>query len=751
MEWVADILRESWQVWNESALYVLIGFALAGVIHVVGIGGWLMRVIRRRDARAVGMAAVAGVPLPLCSCGVLPAGAALRRQGASKGAVVSFLISTPETSVPSMFITYGLLGPLMTIVRPVAAFVTAVTAGLLVNVFDREEVTPDAGERTTGADEKTGGACCHEDSGAAPEEGACCEETPKDSGCCHTASNEAPSSGESCCATEASAERAAARESWWKRAYSFAFVELFDDIVGWLVLGIVLAGVIQAVAPGFVFEALFGGRWRAMLIMLVIGIPLYVCATASTPVAAALILRGVSPGAALVFLLAGPATNIGSIGVLWRELGKRSVVIYLGAVAAVSVLMGVYLDWAVARWGVDLQASVQALARMHAGSVVRLAGSLVLLALVVLSVRRTRPLERVVRWVNGRTGLRLPAATGRWAVIALALGAWLLSGFVAIQPGQAGLIKRFGAQVGPVREPGLAYHWPAPFGSVDRVAVDRVRRATIGFVVEPSAQVGSKATRLPDESAMLSGDENIVDTMGVVQYCVKPGAVRAFAYDVADAEMLVMDLAQAAVRQVLAGEDIDDVLTTDRGAVEAAARAALQGALDHCEAGVRVTALHLVSVHAPPDVHPAFRDVASAVEDKATAQNLARVDWARLIPQARGQAAAMVREAEGTATMDVDRATGEASRFVCVQEAYAAGPRVTALRLYHEMVERVLPGARKFVRPAGDAAAELDLWFLGGSVRTVPQIGAVAPTTAAPKPRERDVLRAEDLDELLGP
>ena len=250
---------------------------------------------------------------------MLPAAVSLRKQGAGKGAVTSFLISTPESGVDSISITYALLDPIMTIVRPVAAFFTAAAAGVAETIFekqeDAEEVIPDL-------------TC------------------PVD-GCCD---------GENCDPHRHRRHHTAVEKTI--AGLRYAFTEFWDDLAGWFFVGMLIAGAITALIPDDIFSRHLGSGLPAMLLMLAVGIPLYICATASTPIAAALILKGVSPGAALVFLLAGPATNVASLTVLSGVLGKRATGIYLAAIAASAVAFGLLVDQVYALLGVSARASI---------------------------------------------------------------------------------------------------------------------------------------------------------------------------------------------------------------------------------------------------------------------------------------------------------------------------------------------------------------------------------------------------------
>ena len=241
---------------------------------------------------------------------------ALKKQGANNGATTAFLISTPESGVDSIAITYALLDPIMTVARPFVAFVTAACAGVVENLFGTGHGGSIARDLTCPVD-----ACC---------DGEDCP--PEEHGRHHTV-------GEKIMA-----------------GLRYAVIELWSDLAGWFLVGLLLAGLITSIIPDDVVTSYAGGGLRSMLVMLGVGIPLYICATASTPIAAALILKGASPGAALVFLLAGPATNATSLTVLLGILGKRATAIYLTTIALSTVLFGMALDRVYTTFGLSAQA-----------------------------------------------------------------------------------------------------------------------------------------------------------------------------------------------------------------------------------------------------------------------------------------------------------------------------------------------------------------------------------------------------------
>lgn len=317
-------------IYLETAVWLIFGLITAGLVKVYIPADAMQRWLGGKGFAAVARAALFGAPLPLCSCGVLPAALGLRRAGASKEATVSFLISTPETSIDSVAVTYALMGPLMAIYRPVSALVSALATGAAVALVD--DAAPIK---------------------AASVSASCCGSEPVQASCC--GSDEKQQS--SCCGSSADATLPT-EENKFKQALRFAGADLLDDISKWLAFGIVFAGIMMTLVPeGWLAQ--WGQGLTSMLVMLVVGIPMYICAVASTPVAAGLLLAGVSPGAVLVFLLVGPATNIAGLILVRQELGTRVALIYVGGIAFCSVLMGLLLEWLMQAYNLQVQTTIQ--------------------------------------------------------------------------------------------------------------------------------------------------------------------------------------------------------------------------------------------------------------------------------------------------------------------------------------------------------------------------------------------------------
>lgn len=297
---VQNLFLDIWRMTTEMAPYLLLGFLLAGLMHEYIPRKVYANYLGQSNFRSVLLAALFGVPLPLCSCGVLPTAMGLRREGGSRGATVSFLIATPQTGVDSIIATFSLMGLPFTIIRPIAAFLTAIFGGTLVNAFENES-----------EEEKRGGTNLK---GAMEEEGI----------------------------SSAHASNVLRR---LPNAIRYGFVEMMADIGKWLIMGLIIAGVITAVIPDQWFSVFKDNSLLSILLVLSISIPMYVCATGSIPIAVALMMKGLTPGAALVLLMAGPACNVASLLVINKVMGRRTLLLYLSAIVGGAILFGLGIDY----------------------------------------------------------------------------------------------------------------------------------------------------------------------------------------------------------------------------------------------------------------------------------------------------------------------------------------------------------------------------------------------------------------------
>lgn len=324
-EYAKMIMMDFWATVIEMAPYLLFGFFVAGVLSVLVSQRMVERHLGGRGFWPLFKASLFGVPLPLCSCSVIPVSMSLRKHGASKGATVAFLLSTPQTGVDSILVTLSLLGPVFAIFRPFAALATGLVGGTLVDIFGH------AGGAESQPPEKCTDECCSE------------EKTSK-----------------------------------VIKGLKYGFVTLPRDIGKAMLIGLAVAAFISALVPDDFFAEKLGTGIFAMVVMMLLGIPMYVCATASVPIAAALMLKGLSPGAALVFLMTGPATNAASLVIIWKIMGRGTAITYLASVAGCALLSGILLDYIAVGTNIEMTHG----AHQMLPDVVKYASALVLLAVM---------------------------------------------------------------------------------------------------------------------------------------------------------------------------------------------------------------------------------------------------------------------------------------------------------------------------------------------------------------------------------
>jgi HflK protein len=723
------VLWAAWEILKEASVFLLVGFLFAGVLAVLVPAALLTRLLGTGKVKSVLWASMLGAPLPLCSCGVLPTALGLRKQGATPGATVAFLVATPETGVDSISLTYALTDPIMTIFRPIAGVVTAIASGLATNLFGASRPRTMAAALPQavhgGADERDEG------SHRAPENA---HEHDHDCGHDHHhGHNHLP---EAAPLSNSRSRPGGAAVDAANRIIRYGFVELFDDVAWWLVLGIILSAVAEVAVPADLFAGIWGGGIASMLLMLVLSIPLYTCASSSTPMAAALVLKGLSPGAVLVFLLAGPATNIGSIVVLLKVLGRRAVVVYLASVAIVTLAAGFTLNGLYSVWGLDPRATFGTAAEFLPDST-KAAGAVLLAGLLIASMLRTRVPDEWV-WLRNsvakHTGIFVTARGVASATAGFAALLWLGSGLFTVGPGDVGIRLRFGRVMASDLGPGLHVRLPWPVESHRLIARNLVQRLEFGLPPGLSREAATRAQirgrptfgsgpapnqtsglwfqkeMAPEDPSLLTGDSNLIDLRSAVQYRVKDAL--AFAYNIAEPDMLVRSTILSALRGVVATHAIDAVYTSAREEIERSTREAAQAMLDRCQAGIEILTVRLLYVHPPEAVHDAFRDVASAQEDKLRTINLSNVFAVEKINEAKGEAATMTEGAVAYKEQRIKAAHGDATAFALRLEAYKHAPELTKFRLQIETLEDVLPGVRKFVRPGAGEVKDVDMWLL---------------------------------------
>jgi hypothetical protein len=329
-----EIFKIIFSIFNEMSFYLLLGFLFAGILHVLVPQQLFSKYLSKNNWVSVLYATLFGIPLPLCSCGVIPTAMALHKEGASKGSVISFLIATPQTGVDSIIATYSLLGLPFAIIRPIAAFFTSIFAGLVTNVFTSNEESVKVAVQKNKEEQKL-------------------------------------SFGQKI-----------------KKVFQYGYVEMMEDIGKMLLFGLIIAGLIAYFVPDNFFTIFKGNTILTMLLILAVAIPMYVCATGSIPIAIALMMKGMSPGTALVLLMAGPAANIASMMVIGKVLGKKTFIIYLITLVIGAIGFGLIMDnFLPASW-FDVSSFTNVSAEHHKGifCYIKNICSFILLALLVNSI-----------------------------------------------------------------------------------------------------------------------------------------------------------------------------------------------------------------------------------------------------------------------------------------------------------------------------------------------------------------------------
>lgn len=291
MDYVVEFTEEFWAICIAMAPYLLLGFLFAGVLKVWFPQSWIDRYMGKNNFMSVFNTALLGIPLPLCSCGVIPTGISFYRNGASKGSSVSFFISTPQTGIDSVLVTYSLLGLPFAILRVIIALVTGVAGGIITNLTDKEHLDKDfVNQKNQVQKVKT------------------------------------------------------TKLKPIFRIFQYGFYEFLMDIAKWLIIGLLLAALLSVIIPENFFTLYLDNELLSMLIVLVASVPLYLCATASVPVAAILMLKGLSPGAALVLLMAGPATNAATITIIKKVFGNKTLLSYLASIIIGALFFGFLIN-----------------------------------------------------------------------------------------------------------------------------------------------------------------------------------------------------------------------------------------------------------------------------------------------------------------------------------------------------------------------------------------------------------------------
>ena len=733
-------------LWMSSLLLapmLLLGLFLSGVIHVFISREAILRWLKDDSLKSVAVSSAVGVPVPLCSCSVVPVVAEMRRKGASRSSCMSFLITAPETGADSILVTNAFFGFVAAVVRPVISFITAVVAGIFcIGLIrnDPEETASDHSHDGHGHDHDHDHGHDHDhdhDHGSheplIPETDDCYVSFSRLKGLfVQWLKNVATMAGRWKSlswvkpafyrdAVEASAaEKASPSEDdqaldfkkLVKHVFHYGFVEIADDILFALLVGVALGGVLFLVIPGDLMTNEYA-RWVSYPVMVLVGVPLYICASASTPIAAALVAKGFSPGAALIFLMTGPATNTGTIAIIVSQFGARFATIYVAAVIAVTVALGILIDALLIATGFTIPVYLGP-SESPTIQILQWGSGLILIALIVWRFRagalrsgwedlllNIRPLskpwrqawERLTRNRSFR-GIITPATPMGKMLWVLLLVLFLASGFTTIPPNSVGYGRLLGEVYWRDIQPGLSYLAPWPFVKVDKW---------------PVREVKSILCETPEE--YVSGDLNLLSLTVNVQYRVKDPY--NYHYRTEDPQKVIADVMKAHIRSFISARDLEKLLNVHRETLEEHLTDSFDVDVHFTNPvlkTVEVVKINLLDVSPVAETMSAFRDVSSAQEDRERIIVNAQRFLVSLVPQAHGNAAWEVQQADGEAYRKVKTSAAEADAISTVAKAVRSAPGVLRNMLWREKLETALSGNPKIIVPNKKSLEKVALW-----------------------------------------
>lgn len=367
----------------DMAPWLLAGLFAASLVKALIPESFIMRWLGGRGVGPITRGALVGAPLPLCSCSVIPMAIGLRRNGASKSSTVSFLVATPETGVDSIALSWVMLGPFMTIARPVSAIISAIYSGFLTMIaelYDAKAETQLMAREPVMSKANSGARIMP----------------------IAVTSEDAEKADDSSCSSSEPAAPERPQSAWekTKAGVSYAMTSLWDDIAPWLLGGIIITALVTTFLPDGNIQAFSDHNLITMLVMVAASVPVYVCATASTPMAAAMLFSGMTPGVVLAFLIAGPGTNIAPLALIKKEMGWRTMIAYVTGIVTSAIALGLLTDWLVMDWNLVPEESMNA--QVVEGIPLWLSASSTLL-LVIFALRK--PLSRVLASLLKECGL----------------------------------------------------------------------------------------------------------------------------------------------------------------------------------------------------------------------------------------------------------------------------------------------------------------------------------------------------------
>ena len=682
----ANIFNEIVGIFYQSSIFVLFGLLFSGIMHEFIPMKLITKNLGQNGIKGIFWATLLGAPLPLCSCSVLPAAATLRKKGASKPATASFIVSVPETGVDSVIVSYGLLGPVMAIYRPIAAIMSAIAAGLACAFLTRDEKDE---EPLTSEDEKklaelTQHQHHHHDHD-------------------HDHDHDDLSESKNIGLKEKS-----------KGVFKYGFGPMLDDIAFWIVVGLIITGIMLALVPDnfFSFGDGFLASLLAMFVMVLISVPLYTCASMSTPVAAGLIVSGLSPGAALVYLLTGPATSIATINIVGKMLGYRVMWAYLSSIIIVAIFFGLMLDF----FAADIVKADAIIALNSADNtfwvIAKTTSAIIFFGLVLISFSRKSyraPMHDLKTQAGLATGFlkthQKTLVNSAAAILVVALYPFYT---LQVPPGSQGMIMRFGEVVDKDLSPGLYFRLPSPITETVVVESSNIRQVSIDESLGNFTVSGQRVNSYENSNTYLTADENVLLIKSVITYEIDD--IYNYHFYSEQNDDLLMDIA----RQVLVSESIqlpiDEVFTKERGNLESRFRDQLKSKVKELGQGFNVLDARLVYVHAPNRVHDAFRDVASALEDLQRELFLADGNAISMLNEARGNSETIKANATISAVNSLSNAKGQAAAFKPLADVHQIYPYLTERRLQLEAQEKWLVLPKLYLNGLKNSQG-LDLWL----------------------------------------
>jgi len=738
-----SIASSFWTLFASSSGFLLVGLFAAGLVHTLAQRFETLRRAVPRGLKAIGLGIVAGLPLPVCSCGLIPLALALKRRNAHSETVASFVVSTPETSLDAVGLTAALLGLPFALLRVLAGLTAALLAGIFVIAT---EAWPPRQESNEQRDMRDGDV--HDHGGGSAGQPRWWRLLVAWAGRTwiewfgHARKPSADEAGAESSAPEAPPATARVRRTILEAA-RIGFVQTLDEIAWMLFLGFAVSAVLLAFLPNDFAARIPGGIVGQTLFGLAISLPLYVCASGSIPLAATLMAKGLSPVAVLAIFLIGPLTNPAMLLLLGRSFGRRFVAALILAGLITAIVFG------------SIIASIAKPPVMGAAQGVTLAGSvggwdifftIIFLPVFALSLARVGlrraasdvrlaftsivPSEARTLMGNGARRIWSRRSLAGWIGIGVAAAAWILSGCAVIPEGRVGFAEVFGKAGQRPLPPGLHWVLPRPFGRVNVVDAGAVIDVSVGFrpdqtdrgwkdliVFTEAADSGwhsvytSSGSR-PEESTYVTGDLNLVESKAGIHLVISDA--RAFAYQGGDPIETVRSLFQTSLRELLASRSIDDTLTSARASIEQAARNDLQRRLAAAHIPLRTLSVNLLDLHPPDASVRAFRDISSAIEDRETRIHQARGKSDAALPTARGEAAMMIAAAQSDRGENVARAIGVSTAFaVQADVAKKSGPAVRSMLRWNAL-DRLLNGKRLVLFPHGTPRDLVDMPPSGG-------------------------------------